>query len=350
MDWAGCLSGKWKKRFYLCPVFGTIWRMMRFYSFGFWCLLLSLLMPVSARAAEQDFTTWLNGFRAEARAYGISEPTLQSALMGIAPIQRVIDLDRKQPEKKITFAQYRKNIINQARIDQGRAMMRTHARTLSAIEQAYGVAPQYIVALWGIETSYGANTGGFRVIPALATLAWEGRRAEFFKNELLKALRILDEGHIGVGEMKGSWAGAMGQNQFMPSSFVNFAVDGNGDGHKDIWGTEVDVFASAANYLKQNGWTAGQRWGRKVKLPANFSADLVGPKIQKPLSYWSSMGVTDYSGNALPAEQLQASIVAPDGLGGPAYIVYDNYQTIMRWNRSTYFATSVGLLADLIAQ
>jgi len=316
---------------------------------GILCALLLLLAPTYSRAAEQDFATWLNGFKSEARAYGISEVTIDSALTGITPIQRVIDLDRKQPEKKITFAQYRKNIINQARIDQGRAMMRTHARTLAAIEQAYGVAPQYIVALWGIETSYGANTGGFRVIPALATLAWEGRRAEFFKNELLKALKILDEGHISVAHMKGSWAGAMGQNQFMPSSFVNFAVDGNGDGHKDIWGTDVDVFASAANYLKQNGWTAGQRWGRKVKLPANFSADLVGPKIQKPLSFWIGLGVTDYSGNALPAEQMQASIVAPDGLGGPTYIVYDNYQTIMKWNRSTYFATSVGLLADLIA-
>jgi membrane-bound lytic murein transglycosylase B len=310
----------------------------------FFCLTL---LPFPAKAA--DFAAWLQGFKAEAAQAGISQKTIDAALTGIQPIPKVIELDRKQPEKKMTFAQYKKNVVNQARIEKGRALMRQHADELKWVEQAYGVAPQYVVALWGVETSFGTNTGGFKIVPALATLAWEGRRAAFFKAELLKALRIIDEGHVTAAGMKGSWAGAMGQNQFMPSSFFNFAVDADGDGHKDIWNTRLDVFASTANYLARSGWTAGQRWGRRVQVPASFPKEMVGPKITKPISYWSSLGVKNYDGSALPSENYAASIVAPDGLPGEAYIVYGNYQTIMAWNRSTYFATSVGLIADALA-
>lgn len=314
-------------------------------------LAFSLLaFPVSAHSQTSDFATWLKNFRQEASSQGVSQKTLDAALTGIEPIQRVIELDRKQPEHKITFAQYQKNVVNAQRIRQGRELLQTHARTLRAVEQAYGVPAQYIVALWGIETNFGSNTGGFKVVPALATLAWEGRRAEFFKSELLNALKIIDQGHISAADMKGSWAGAMGQNQFMPSSFMAYAVDGNGDGKRDIWNNTTDVFASTANYLSKSGWKATERWGRRVKLPANFSADVVGPKIVKPLSYWKSIGVTDVNGNPLPAADMNASIVAPDGLNGEIYIVYSNYQTIMKWNRSTYFATSVGLLADALAR
>lgn len=305
-------------------------------------------MPGKGHAA--DFDTWLQSFRTEAAAAGISQKTLNEALTGIQPIPKAIELDRKQPEKKITFVQYKKNVVNDQRIQKGRQLLKQHARTLYAVEQAYGVAPQYVVALWGIETNFGSNTGGFKIVPALATLAWEGRRAEFFRTELLKALQIIDEGHISAADMKGSWAGAMGQCQFMPSSFLNFAVDGDGDGHKDIWNTEIDVFASAANYLKKSGWTAGQRWGRRVALPKTFPEEMITPKIIKPISYWSSLGVKTLGGGALPSENWNASIVAPDGVDGEAYIVYGNYQTIMKWNRSTYFATSVGLLADALAQ
>ncbi len=310
-------------------------------------LTLCVVKPVFA---AQDFQSWLSAFKTEAAAKGISQSTIEAALTGIQPVPKAIELDRKQPEKKITFAQYKKNIVNQQRIDKGRQLMRQNARVLKAIEQAYGVQPQYIVALWGIETNFGGNTGGFKIVPALATLAWEGRRAEFFKGELLNALKIIDQGHISAANMKGSWAGAMGQCQFMPSSFLAYAVDGNGDGHKDIWNTEMDVFASAANYLKQSGWTPNLKWGRKVVLPKGFSEGLVGPKIQKPLSAWSAMGIRNPDGSAMPRENLMSSVVAPDGLGGEAYIVYSNYQTIMKWNRSTYFATSVGLLADAIAR
>lgn len=310
-------------------------------------LILSFTTP--AMANPQPFDQWLAGIRGEAAQAGISPATINAALSDIRPLQKAIELDRKQPEKKITFAQYKNNIVNQARIDKGRRLMRQHAAQLRRVEQQYGVAPQYIVALWGIETNFGSNTGGFSVVEALATLAWEGRRAEFFKTELFNALKIIDAGHISAGAMKGSWAGAMGQNQFMPSSFNAYAVDGNGDGRRDIWGTLDDVFASSANYLAKSGWTAGERWGRRVRLPSGFSADMIGLDTQKTLAEWSRLGVRLPGGGALPGDDMTASIVAPDGVTGDAYLAYNNYRTIMKWNRSTYFATSVGLLADAIA-
>jgi membrane-bound lytic murein transglycosylase B len=312
-------------------------------------LLLIALCTASAAQAT-DFQAWLTGFRVEAREYGISEPTIQAALTDIKPLPKVIELDRKQPEKKMTFSQYKKNVVNQQRIDKGRQLLSTHRDDLAWVEKTFGVAPQYVVALWGIETNFGTNTGGFKVIDSLATLAWEGRRAAFFKTELLKALKIIDQGHVSAASMKGSWAGAMGQNQFMPSSFFNFAIDANNDGRADIWNTKLDVFASTANYLSKSGWTHGQKWGRRISVPKSFPASMVGPKIIKPMSYWKSIGVKDVNGGDLPSENINASIVAPDGLGGETYIVYGNYQTIMSWNRSTYFATSVGLLADALAR
>lgn len=312
-----------------------------------WLFLMVFLLAAPAHA--EPFDQWLAGMRAEAARQGVSQATINAALTGIQPIQKVIDLDKKQPEKKSTFAQYKKNIVNQQRIDKGRQLLVQHRAVLADVERRYGVAPQYVVALWGIETNFGSNTGGFNVIPALATLAWEGRRAEFFKKELINALKIIDAGHISATNMKGSWAGAMGQNQFMPSSFNSYAVDGNGDGKRDIWGTHQDIFASTANYLKQNGWVAGQRWGRRARLPAGFEPSMATPKIRQPLEYWVRMGVTQADGSPLPRENYKASIVAPDGISGETYIVYDNYQAIMDWNRSTYFATSVGLLADAIA-
>lgn len=312
--------------------------------------LVFTILSSPAAAQTQSFDTWLQQMRIDARNQGISQKTIDAALTGIQPKQRVIELDRKQPEWKKTFAQYKEMIVNETRVKKGRRLIKEHWSTLDAVEKQYGVPKQYIVALWGIETNFGSNTGGFKVVPALATLAWEGRRAKFFRKELINALKIIDAGHISAANMKGSWAGAMGQNQFMPSSFNAYAVDGNGDGRRDIWGTKKDVFASTANYLKQNGWIAGQRWGRRATLPQGFSKDLVGPKIKKPISYWAQLGVRKYGGGVLPQDNLQASIVAPDGVGGEAYIVYNNYQVIMDWNRSTYFATSVGLLADRLAQ
>ncbi|MCB9980932.1 MAG: lytic murein transglycosylase [Rhodospirillales bacterium] len=313
-------------------------------------LLLSLLVPVSAQAA-QPFDQWLKDLRQEAVSRGISNKTLDAAFIGIEPIPRVIELDRKQPEGRMTFDEYYRKVINQQRIDQGRTMYRKHRAELERAAQKYGVPANYIVALWGIETNYGSNTGGFKVVPALATLAHDGRRAEFFRSELMAALKILDQGHITPENMKGSWAGAMGQNQFMPSSFHAFAIDGNNDGRRDIWMSLPDVFASTANYLSKSGWKADQRWGREVKIPANLPQSLTGLKVKKSLDEWKTMGITLPSGVNLPtAPGITASLVAPDGLNGRVFLVYDNYRVIMRWNKSTYFATSVGLLANQVAQ
>lgn len=299
---------------------------------------------------QQSFATWLEDMRQEAIESGVAREVVEKALSDIAPLERVIELDRKQPEGKWTFAQYREKIVHPLRIKRGREMYDKHRDALLRLEEKTGVAPQYIVALWGIETNYGSHTGGFNIIPALATLAWEGRRAEFFRKELLNALRIVDEGHIALEDMTGSWAGAMGQNQFMPSSFNSYAVDGDGDGRKDIWSDLDDIFASTANYLVRSGWNAGERWGREVHLPENISADEIDLKKTKTLAEWRDMGITKPDGSAIPVvEGMKASLVAPDGVEGPAYLVYNNYKTIMRWNRSTYFATSVGLLANAIA-
>ncbi len=314
-------------------------------------LLTFLLMLIATPShARQDFNVWLKEMRGKAAAAGISQATINANLYNITPSQTAIRLDKKQPEVKKTFAQYKTAVVNQNRINKGRKLIREHYTALDYAEKKYGVPKQFIVALWGIETNFGGNTGGFSVVTALATMAWEGRREEFFTKELINALQIIDAGHIVGSNMKGSWAGAMGQNQFMPSSFNAYAVDCTGDGKRDIWKTKRDVFCSTANYLKKNGWNTGERWGRRVTLPAGFSKSMITPKIKKPISYWASQGVRTINGNALPQENMMASIVAPDGIGGEAYIVYNNYQTIMDWNRSTYFATSVGLLADQLAR
>ncbi len=324
---------------------------MKKYIYPFVLLLLLSIFASNAYAEKEPFGAWLAGLYEEAWKSGIRQETLDKALGDIQPIERVIELDRKQPESQISFATYRERIVNQTRIRKGRALLAEHADILREVEARYGVAPQYVVALWGIETNYGSNTGGFDVIASLATLAWEGRRASFFRKELLLALKILDEGHISHESMKGSWAGAMGQNQFMPSSFHNFAVDHDSDGRRDIWGTQEDVFASTANYLKRNGWKEGQRWGRRVRIPDGFSKDLVDLKTRKSLMEWLKLGVRQPDGSPIPVVAgMKGELVAPDGIGGPVYLVYDNYRTIMSWNRSTYFATSVGLLADQIAQ
>ncbi|MCB9977921.1 MAG: lytic murein transglycosylase [Rhodospirillales bacterium] len=317
----------------------------------FTVLMMLVLIPGLSMANKESFDVWLAGFKKEAVKKGISQKTLESAFKGVKPLPRVIELDRKQPEGKMTFAQYKAKVITKERISQGRKLYRQYHETLDEIGAKYGVPAQYIVALWGMETSYGNNTGGFGVIPALATLAHDGRRSSFFRGELLAALKILDEGHVPLKDMKGSWAGAMGQNQFMPSSFHAYAVDEDGDGRRDIWTTRQDVFASTANYLRKSGWLGDERWGRPVNLPKKFSEKLVGTDVRKSLKEWDKIGVRLPNGERLPdVEKMNASIVAPDGLSGPAFLAYHNFGVIMKWNRSQYFAISVGTLADAIAE
>ena len=309
-----------------------------------------MLLSGPALATEAGFRDWLKQVQVDAVAKGLAPSTVTTALGEVQFVPRAIELDRKQPEGTSTFAQYVSRVLPQSRVDRGRQYLIQYRELLADIEETYGVPAEVIVALWGMESSYGTNTGGFAVVDVLATLAYEGRRAEFFRGELLNALQILDEEHITLESMTGSWAGAMGQCQFMPSSFLRFAVDANGDGKRDIWSTRADVFASAANYLSQSGWKRGHTWGREVRVPKTVDATLVGLSVQKPLSEWAQLGVVRSNGQPLPTVDIAASLVMPDGLGGRAFLVYDNYRVIMKWNRSTYFATAVGLLSDRLRE
>ena len=314
-------------------------------------LVAALMVGGGGAAQEADvesFAQWREGVRSEALELGISAATFDRAFEGIEPIPRIIELDRHQPETTITFAEYMERVVPESRVAQGRELLAAHRDLLEPIGRTFGVPPRFIVALWGIETSYGRYLGGFPVIGALATLAHDGRRSDYFRQELMHALRILEDGHIAPEAMVGSWAGAMGQSQFMPSSFVRYAVDYDGDGRRDIWGTQGDVFASAANYLVQAGWRTGETWGRAVRLPDGFDPALVGLEVSKTLDDWRALGLRRTDGSDLPQVAMSGSVVLPGGEEGPAYLVYGNYRTIMRWNRSFYFATAVGTLADRI--
>ncbi|MGE5505708.1 MAG: lytic murein transglycosylase [Actinomycetota bacterium] len=302
--------------------------------------------PVAPVASS--FAAFLQGVRAEATAKGIRAETVDTALAGVNHLDKVIELDRKQPEFTLTFDQYLSRVVNPDKVAKGRRMMAENAELLAQIERRYNVQARFVVALWGIETDYGRVTGGYPVVASLATLAYDGRRSAYFRGELMNALTILDQGHIAPARMIGSWAGAMGQCQFMPTTFVKFAQDWDGDGRRDIWTNRGDALASAANYLASEGWRGDQTWGRAVSLPAGFDARLIGLDTRKSLAEWSHLGVHGADGKALPHKDVQGSIVLADGKTGPAFLVYDNFRTIMKWNRSTFFALAAGHLADRI--
>jgi len=311
-------------------------------------LLLALLLPLPASAQSNSFALWLNQVAQEAVDSGVSPATVQQALSRVTLDESVVELDQKQPETTITFDAYSRRILAPSRIDKGSELLDEHKALLREIAARYGVPPQIIVALWGIESSFGHNSGNYGVIDSLATLAYEGRRADYFRHELIDALHILDEEHGDASALRGSWAGAMGQCQFMPSTYRHYAVDYNGDGRRDIWENEADVFASIANYLAAEGWRSDLTWGREVLLLRGFPEGETGLNRQRSLSEWNQLGVRMLNGNPLPAKPLLASIIQPDGPDGRSFLVYDNFRALMRWNRSTYFATTVGLLADRI--
>ncbi len=306
--------------------------------------------PLYAAGGQQpSFEGWLAALRKEALVAGISEATVNRALDDLQPIRRVMELDRDQPELKLTLEQYLQRVVPERRVRQGRRKLAENRALLADVSARYGVQPRFLVAFWGIETDFGRITGGYSVVAALATLAYDGRRGAYFRKELLDALHILDEGHIDVDGMIGSWAGAMGQAQFMPSTFRRYATDYDGDTKIDLWNNRGDVFASAANYLANSGWKGDQTWGRTVRLPADFDRGLISDNIQKPLSEWQALGVRRADGRDLPTRDLMASLVQPDGPSGRAYVTYNNYRAILNWNRSDNFAIAVGTLADRIA-
>jgi len=303
-------------------------------------------MALPAHAQRADFSVWLDAVREEARTRGVSDAVLEQALGGLGPNSRVLELDQRQPEFYDTFWNYLDKRINPERIRKGRELLERHKRLFANLENAHAVPPRFLVAFWALETNFGQQTGGFRVIDALATLAYDARRADFFRGELLAALEILQAGHIAADAMTGSWAGAMGQMQFMPSTFRHYAADGDRDGRIDIWNSLPDAFASAANYLERLGWRDDEIWGREVRLPAGFDWRLSGLDTRRTVKAWAALGVTQADGEPLPASYSKAAIILPQGHDGPAFLVYRNFDVIMTWNRSVNYALSVALLAD----
>lgn len=314
---------------------------MRAFALG---LILLAALPVTAHAGE-PFDEWLTALQQEAKRRGFSETT-RAALEGLQPLPDVIEKDRHQPESRMTFARYREIILTDFRITEGQRLYAEHREVLEQVGKKYGVHPEFIVALWGVESKFGEIMGSYSVVNALATLAYDGRRSAFFRSELFAALKILEQGHISAADMKGSWAGAMGQCQFMPSTFLRHAADFDGDGRKDIWGTRPDVFASAANYLSKMRWDPEAPWGMEVQVPEKLPESVWNKKLSRTLDAWGKLGVKTTAGERVKGKR-KATLLRPDP-EAPPYLVHSNYHALLGWNRSRYFATGVSLLAEEI--
>lgn len=310
----------------------------------------------SARTSEPDYQTvasvpferFVDGVKTEGRRRGLSASTLNAAFAGIRPNQRVIELDRRQAEGGMQWEEYRDRImVSPTRVQNGRRNYAENAELLRRIEGRFRVSPRVIVAIWGVETNFGGNTGGFKVVEALATLAWEGRRASYFRTELFAALKILDDGHIRNDRMLGSWAGAMGQPQFMPTNFERLAVDFDGDGRRDIWDSRPDALASIANYFQRNGWRDGEPWGLAVTPPSGFNA-AGADTTMRPMREFSRMGFRTEAGGPLP-DGPEAQVVLPNRGSGQVFLGHHNLRVIRRYNSPVNYGLSVGLLSDRVA-
>src|SRR5438874_2855441 len=299
-----------------------------------------------AAAAEGDFNAFLAGVRRDAAAQGIRPGTIDLAFRNVQFLPRVVELDRKQPERKFTFAEYLGKVVTQQRLDDARQHLVDNWQLLQRVSQRYHVQPRFVVTLWGVESDFGRTMGDYSVPAALATLAYDGRRGPMFRGELIAALKILDQGHVRADSMVGSWAGAMGQCQFMPSTFLSYAVDFDGDGRRDIWNNRADVLGSIANYLARLGWRGNESWGREVAVPSNFDTRLAGIESRRPLADWMRMGVRSVGAPLTGREAAEASLLVLDGLGGRALLIFDHFRATMRWNKSVNFAASVGMIAD----
>lgn len=310
----------------------------------------AVLMSPWVQADEGEaFAAYVEKIKTEALAAGYNQDTLDKAFAEVKFYKRSVEADKNQPEFKLTLDTYLPRAVPEWKATKAVELYAQHRELLEQIGAEYGVQPRFIVALWGIETNFGGFTGGFDVVSALTTMAYEGRREAFFKKELWHALTIIQEGHIEAAQMRGSWAGAMGQTQFMPSSFMSYAVDYDGDGRKDIWNSMGDVFASAANYLKKAGWNDGVTWGRQVTLLDSFDSELAKLTIKKPLAEWQALGVRSMDGGDLPQrDDIVAAVIIPDDRQGRVFLAYQNYDALMRWNRSHYFVAAVGYLSDRI--
>ena len=313
-------------------------------------LLLAATTAITGPAfAQSEFQNCLQNIRADAVRQGVPDSVVDSAFRNLTPDQKVIELDSRQPEFSLTYGKYIGNAITPDRIVKGQQKLQQYRGLLTDLEREYGVAPQYIVAFWGVETNYGSFMGDFSALRSVATLACMTKRAAFFANETIQALRILADNHMTTQQMKGSWAGAMGNMQFMPSTFTKWAVDRDGNGRIDIWNSVPDAFASAANFLRGIGFRPGLPAADEVTLPQNFPLEQADTTVEKPVRAWSAMGVKRAGGGPLPASDEPSSIILPAGWRGPAFILYPNFKAVMNWNRSTLYALSVAILAQQIA-
>jgi len=303
--------------------------------------------PAAVDARAEDFAAWRAAFSAQALAAGIRPDTVRDVLGQAQWLPRVVELDRAQPEFTRPPWAYLDSAASPQRIAQGREQMRAHAAALDAAAQRYGVSAPVITAIWGLESNYGQNFGSFRTVDALATLVHDGRRRAWAQGELLAALRIVDLDHIAADRMVGSWAGAMGHTQFMPSVFLAHAVDADGDGQRDIWGSIPDVAASTANFLARSGWRAGEPWGVEVRLPPGFDHARAELNVRQDAAQWAADGVQALDGKPLPT-LAEASILAPAGARGPAFLVGHNFHTLLRYNNAVNYALGVALLAQQI--
>lgn len=294
----------------------------------------------------QSFAAWRDGFRVQALAAGIRAETFDQAFRGIEPDDAVITADRSQPEFTRPVWQYLESAVSPLRVRNGQARLIENGEVLQRIDDTYAVDGEAVAAIWGMESNFGAQMGSKNVIRSLATLAYEGRRPDFGREQLIAALKILQHGDVPARYMIGSWAGAMGQTQFIPTTYNLYAVDFDGDGRRDIWGSSADALASTANYLHASGWQRGLTWGFEVRLPQGFDYALAEMSTRKSLAEWQRLGVQPTSGTLPSDPQTSASLLLPAGYRGPAFLVTDNFRAILKYNNSSSYALAVGLLAD----
>ena len=300
--------------------------------------------PAPRAVPNAGFDAWVNGYRARAAARGIPAGVISDAMGSAGFLPEVIEKDRNQTEFTRTLEDYLAIAAKPERVDMGQAKLRQHSAALAQIEARYGVEPHVVAAVWGLESFYGTRRGNVPVVSALATLAYDGRRGEFFEQQLTAALKIIANGDTTARGMTGSWAGAMGHTQFIPTSYLAYAVDFNGDGRRDIWSEDpTDSLASTAAYLAKSGWQRGVPWGMEVRLPQGFNAGRLGRGKGQSADTWNGMGVTTASGGRLP---VGGSIIAPKGLGGPAFLLTQNFNVILRYNNAESYAIGVGHLSD----
>ncbi|GIU36777.1 lytic murein transglycosylase [Shewanella schlegeliana] len=314
-------------------------------------LATALLLSTSAAYAADEQPNWAScvaDLQQTAKSEGLSQQTIEHTLANVKYVPRVIELDQKQPEFSSSFENYFSKRVTDWRVEQGRKLYREHKVLLQKLAKEYGVPPQYLLAFWGLETNFGSYKGKMSVLDSLATLACDPRRSRYFTTELMQALKLKERYNFAETDMVGSWAGAMGHTQFMPSAYAKYAIDGDGDGKADLWNSTEDALTSAANFLQNLGWKRNERWGREVTLPANFSYAHLGKAEAQPLTRWAELGITQTNGAPLSTPDMQAALYLPSGHTGPAFLGYDNFDVIMRWNRSTFYAIAVGHLADRI--